>query len=95
MATRRRIVAGNWKMNLDHAGAVALAQAVAAGAKSSTHCDLILCPPAIYLDAVAVALELNNGQSPFGVALGGQNLHDQPKGAFTGEIACGMLVDIV
>ena len=94
MATRRRIVAGNWKMNLDRAGAVTLAQAVATGAKASGNCNLILCPPAFYLDAVATALELNNGQSPSGVALGGQNLHDQPKGAFTGEVAPGMLVDI-
>ena len=94
MATRRRIVAGNWKMNLDRAGAFTLAQAVATGAQASGNCNLILCPPAIYLDAVATALELNNGQSPSGVALGGQNLHDQPKGAFTGEVAPGMLVDI-
>ena len=94
MATRRRIVAGNWKMNLDRAGAVALAQGVATGAHSCGDCNLILCPPSIYLEAVASALELANGVAPSGVALGGQNLHDQPKGAFTGEIAPAMLVDI-
>jgi triosephosphate isomerase len=94
MATRRRIVAGNWKMNLDHAGAVALAQAVATGAHSCGDCNLILCPPSIYLEPVAKTLELTNGAGPSGVALGGQNLHDQPKGAFTGEIAPTMLVDV-
>ena len=94
MATRRRIVAGNWKMNLDHAGAVALAQAVATGAHSCGDCNLILCPPSIYLEPVAKTLDLTNGAGPSGVALGGQNLHDQPKGAFTGEIAPTMLVDV-
>ena len=37
MGTRRRIVAGNWKMNLDLAGAVALTEAVASGATSSVY----------------------------------------------------------
>jgi triosephosphate isomerase len=94
MAARRRIVAGNWKMNLDHAAAVALTKDVAAGARSCTGVDLVLCPPAIYLEAVASALQLADGSSPSGVTLGGQNLHDQPKGAFTGEIAPAMLVDV-
>lgn len=94
MGTRRRIVAGNWKMNLDSAGAVALAEAVASGAASSVGCNLILCPPSVYLAAVANALKLGDSKNSSDVGLGGQNLHDQPKGAFTGEIAAAMLVDI-
>ena len=94
MAARRRIVAGNWKMNLDHAAAVALTEGVAAGAASCAGVDLVLCPPAIYLEAVASALQIADGSSPSGVTLGGQNLHDQPKGAFTGETAPAMLVDV-
>jgi triosephosphate isomerase len=94
MAARRRIVAGNWKMNLDHAAAVALAKGVAAGAGECRGVELILCPPAIYLEAVATAIDLTDGASPSGVTLGGQTLHDQPKGAFTGEIAPAMLVDV-
>jgi len=94
MATRRRIVAGNWKMNLDHATAVALTEAVAAGAADCGSVDLVLCPPAIYLEAVAAALQIAAGTSPSGVTLGGQNLHDQPSGAFTGEIAPAMLLDV-
>ena len=94
MGIRRRIVAGNWKMNLDRAGAVALAEAVASGATSSIGCNLILCPPSIYLSPVANALKISKGESPSGIGLGGQNLHDQPKGAFTGEIAPAMLIDI-
>ncbi len=94
MAARRRIVAGNWKMNLDHATAVTLTEAVAAGAADCGSVDLVLCPPAIYLEAVAAALQLADGISPSGVTLGGQNLHDQPNGAFTGEIASAMLLDV-
>lgn len=94
MGTRRRIVAGNWKMNLDRAEAVALAESVASGANSCANCSLILCPPSIYLAAVANALKLSKGNSPSGVGLGGQNLHNQSKGAFTGEIAPAMLIDI-
>jgi len=94
MGIRRRIVAGNWKMNLDRAGAVALAEAVASGATSFVGCNLILCPPSIYLSPVANALKISKGESPSGVGLGGQNLHDQPKGAFTGEVAPAMLIDI-
>ncbi len=94
MAARRRIVAGNWKMNLDHTAAVALTAAVADAAADCAGVDLVLCPPAVYLEAVAAALQLAGGESPSGVTLGGQNLHDQPKGAFTGEIAPGMLVDV-
>lgn len=94
MATRRRIVAGNWKMNLDHTGAVGLTEGVAAGAGDCGGVELVLCPPAIYLEAVAGALKLAGGTSPSGVTLGGQNLHDQPKGAFTGELAPAMLVDV-
>ena len=94
MGIRRRIVAGNWKMNLDRAGAVALAEAVSSGATSFVGCNLILCPPSIYLSPVANALKISKGESPSGIGLGGQNLHDQPKGAFTGEIAPAMLIDI-
>ena len=94
MGIRRRIVAGNWKMNLDRAGAVALAEAVSSGATSFVGCNLILCPPSIYLSPVANALKISKGESPSGVGLGGQNLHDQPKGAFTGEVAPAMLIDI-
>ena len=94
MAARRRIVAGNWKMNLDHAAAVALTEGVAAGAAGCSGVELILCPPAVYLEAVAATLQLADGNSPSGVTLGGQNMSDQPKGAFTGEIAAAMLLDV-
>ncbi len=50
---RRPFIAGNWKMNLDRAAAIALAGEVAAEAKKFGQVDVVLCPPFVYLDAVA------------------------------------------
>ena len=80
-------------MNLTRAGAVALASAVAEQAKSVSDVDLggvdlALCPPSVYLDAVAAAL---SGSS---VSLGAQNIYHEPSGAFTGEVSASMVVDI-
>ena len=92
--SRRSIVAGNWKMNLDRAKATELAQAVAARVKEAAGVELVLCPPAVYVGTVGSALGLAGGTSPSGVALGGQNMHDKASGAFTGEVAPAMLVDL-
>ncbi|RLT18355.1 MAG: triose-phosphate isomerase [Planctomycetota bacterium] len=89
MTHRRTIVAGNWKMNLDRAKARDLATAVAARAAEAGTTELVLCPPAVYVETVAAAL---GGSSP--VALGAQNMHDQSSGAFTGEVAPPMLLDL-
>jgi triosephosphate isomerase len=85
---RRFLIAGNWKMNLDRAGAVSLAREVAAGAGKVGGIDLAVCPPSVYLDAVAAALK---GSS---VALGAQNMYHEASGAFTGEISAAMLLDV-
>ena len=50
---RRPLIAGNWKMNLDRGRAVALVGEVVAGAKKFGQVDVVLCPPFVYLDAVA------------------------------------------
>jgi triosephosphate isomerase len=85
---RRPLIAGNWKMNLNRAEAVALASAVAARAGDFPGVDLAVFPPAVYLDAVRT--------STVGSALahGAQNMSDQPNGAFTGETSAAMLVDL-
>jgi triosephosphate isomerase len=85
---RRALIAGNWKMNLDRAAAVALAEGVAREARNVDGVDLAVCPPSPYLDAVAVALAGSR------VALGAQNMYHQPQGAFTGEISAAMLCDL-
>jgi triosephosphate isomerase (TIM) len=85
---RRPFIAGNWKMNLDRAGAVALATEVARRAREFPGVDLAVCPPFVYLEAVNGALR----NSPVG--LGGQNMYHQASGAFTGEISPTMLKDV-
>jgi len=86
--TRRTFIAGNWKMNMRRDSATALANAVVAGVGESPKVDVALCPPAVYLAAVA---ECVVGTS---VGLGGQNLCPEDDGAFTGEINAAMLADV-
>ncbi len=85
---RRPFIAGNWKMNLDLASAVALAQGVADASAGVGGVDVAVCPPSVYLAAVAGAV----AGSPVGV--GAQNMCDRPAGAFTGEISGAMLKDV-
>jgi triosephosphate isomerase len=92
--SRKKIVAGNWKMNLDRAKAIELTQAVARRSQEAGGVELVLCPPALYVGAVSTALGLTGSTSPSGVAVGAQNMHDKANGAFTGEVAPPMLVDL-
>ena len=85
---RRPFIAGNWKMNLNRAAAVALAEAVARQADATDGVDLAVCPPFCYLDVVGRAVAGSK------VALGAQNMYDKPDGAFTGETSASMLVDL-
>jgi len=88
MAQRRKLVAGNWKMNGLRADGTALASAIAARARAGQpNCDLLVCPPATLLVAVG---EMIAGSS---VALGGQDCHSAEKGAFTGDVSAEMLRD--
>ena len=79
-----QLIAGNWKMNTTTAEAAALARAVRGGVAG---CDLLVCPPATQLVAVAGLL----AGSP--VAVGGQDCHWEPSGAHTGDISAPMLRD--
>jgi triosephosphate isomerase (TIM) len=83
----RPLIAGNWKMNTTRAEAVALAKGVVEGAAAIKGADLLVCPPTIYLSAVAEAVK---GTS---VALGAQNMYFEGNGAFTGETSAAMLTD--
>lgn len=88
IVVRRTFIAGNWKMNLTRAEAVALATEIAGRADVAAHVDLAICPPSVYLDAVGSAIK----GSP--VALGAQNVYFESSGAFTGEISTAMLQDV-
>ena len=84
---RKKIVAGNWKMNTTVAEGVALAKAVAAkAAEVPAHVGLVVAPPFTHLVSVAEALKGSK------VELSAQNCADKAKGAFTGEVAADMLV---
>ena len=85
---RRYFIAGNWKMNLNRADSVSLAGEIGNVLLDLPAVDVAICPPAVYLEAVARELS----GSP--IALGSQNMHDQPSGAFTGELSGPMLSDI-
>ncbi len=85
---RRKLVAGNWKMNTTRAEAVALAKAVAAGVGAAPKCDVAVIPPFPWLAPVADAL------SGTAVALGAQDVYSETKGAFTGEVSPDMLLEV-
>jgi triosephosphate isomerase (TIM) len=87
--TRRPLIAGNWKMNGLMADGLALAKAVADGMTQARWADreLLICPPATLIMAVADALKGS------GVFVGGQNCHANPGGAHTGDVAAEMLRD--
>jgi triosephosphate isomerase len=87
---RKKIVAGNWKMNKLQADAKSLASEVVnmAGSELNSNVKLILCTPSIYLDAVN---KLTEGST---VSVGAQNCHNKESGAYTGEISAPMLADL-
>jgi triosephosphate isomerase len=80
-------VAGNWKMNLERAGAEMLAADVVNRIKQVPGITVAVCPPFPYLSAVHAKLA---GSS---VQLGAQNIYCEPKGAFTGEVSASMALD--
>jgi triosephosphate isomerase len=86
MASRRPLVAGNWKMNGLRSSLAELARIVEGAAKLPA-VDLLVCPPATLLAQFSAAV---NG-SP--VWIGAQDCHAEPAGAFTGDISAEMLKD--
>jgi triosephosphate isomerase len=89
----RRLIAGNWKMNLLRAEAAALAKGIAEAlggglAAETAGTDVAVCPPFTALAAVGEAL------AGSAIALGAQDCHEKTSGAFTGSIAAPMLKDL-
>ena len=85
---RKKIVAGNWKMNTTVTEGIALAEAIVAQSNELPKgVKLVVAPPFTHLTAVAQVLK---GSA---IALSAQNCADQPKGAFTGEVSAAMLKD--
>ena len=83
---RKKIVAGNWKMNTLPAEGVALAKGVAAGKGEVCDCvNFIVCPPFTHLQSVVETLKGTN------IAVGAQDCATEVKGAYTGEVSAEMI----
>lgn len=82
---RTPFVAGNWKMNKTVAEARELVSTMSAKLRAIANVEKVLCPPFLAIPALAALLDGS------GIGLGAQNLHWEEKGAFTGEVAPGMV----
>ncbi len=86
-ASRRLIIAGNWKMHTDLVeGASLVAEVIERTESLALAADLVLCPPFTHLTVAATEL------SGSAISLGAQNMHDAPEGAYTGEVSARMLL---
>ena len=83
---RRKIIAGNWKMNMTPTEAKALVETLKP-LVDNPEVDVVYCVPAIDIVPVVEAVKGTN------VEIGAENMYIEEKGAYTGEIAPGMLVD--
>ena len=85
---RRPLVAGNWKLNGSRAANVELLNAIRAGLAGRPRCDVMVCPPFVYLAEICAAL------AGSGILVGAQNVSAESSGAFTGEVSAAMLRDV-
>ncbi|MEN8225134.1 MAG: triose-phosphate isomerase [Bacteroidota bacterium] len=88
---RRKIVAGNWKMNMNFSEADDLIGMIIHDVEEKgipERVDVVLCPPSLYLE---LATDLASGKQLF---IGAQNVSEHEKGAYTGEISAGMLASV-
>ncbi|MGI6112970.1 MAG: triose-phosphate isomerase [Mahellales bacterium] len=82
------IIAGNWKMNKTPSEAVELSSQLKESLKNVEGVEVVICPTFVCLPAVKEVIKGSN------IKLGAQNMHWEEKGAYTGEVSPGMLVDI-
>ena len=78
---RRKLIAGNWKMNKTAADGVALTKDIADAIGREGTVDVVLCPPFISLAAVSRVIKDSH------LKLGAQNVYPAEQGAYTGEIS--------
>jgi len=85
---RKKIIAGNWKMNKTVEEAVELANGIKLDLADCTDVDVVLCPPFTAIKAVSDVV------SETQIAVGSQNMSSEDEGAYTGEISHGMLKEL-
>ena len=84
---RKKIIAGNWKMNKNHNEAVELINSLKSGIDTDKS-DVVVCVPFVDLMSVSEAIKGTN------INLGAQNMHFEESGAYTGEISPSMLKEL-
>ena len=86
---RKPIIVGNWKMNLTHLEAIALVQKLSYRLESDVFdaCEVVVCPSFTSLRSVQTTIDSDKME----ISLGAQNVNENEKGAFTGEISAGMV----
>src|SRR5215467_15970532 len=85
--TRRRVIAGNWKMYKTLAETRAFFSAFCPQVANSSHCDIVIAPPFTAISTAVDAAKSTN------VAIAGQNVSWSKEGAFTGEVSAHMLAE--
>ena len=85
--SRKKIIAGNWKMNVKPSETAALVKGVAEATKDFGNVEIVCCTPAIDVPAAVAAAAGTQ------VGVGTENCHWEDHGAFTGEISTGMILD--
>jgi triosephosphate isomerase len=85
---RKKLVAGNWKLNGSSEANRALLAGILEGLGDAAGAEVMVCPPAVYLSEVAGQLEVTP------IMLGAQNVAAEASGAFTGEVSAAMLQDV-
>ena len=85
---RKKIVAGNWKMNMDYESGVSLFSEILnmVNDEITGKQEIIVCPPYIHLSSLSKLSKQNSK-----VSVGAQNCHKAESGAYTGEISAGMI----
>ena len=86
-AKRKTVIAGNWKMNMTPTETAAFIKELAPKV-ANAGCEVVLCVPAIDIPAAVAAAKGTV------IRIGGENVHFEQKGAFTGEISTAMLKGI-
>ncbi|MCM2273131.1 MAG: triose-phosphate isomerase [candidate division Zixibacteria bacterium] len=85
---RQKIVAGNWKMHCTVAETEALLKGLLEGKSQNDRATVVVCPPFTSLEAACNLLKGSH------IRVGGQDMSEHPKGAFTGEVSAEMLLTL-
>jgi triosephosphate isomerase len=87
-SSRKRLVAGNWKLNGSLDGNSRLLQELLVQPEAQADCDVLVCVPYVYLPQVADILKES------AIAVGAQDVSVHAKGAYTGEVSAAMLAHL-